>query len=263
MIQYLLLSAMKKIYIVIFLSSLISLFLVKTLFLGTTQIISGAPPYDPSSFDNVTLSEEEKLIRDWKRPEGPAKVLLQVGHWKNDEVPEELKNLRGNTGATGRGKSEWEVNYEIAMLTKVLLEKKGIMVEILPATVPPHTWGDVFVAIHADGSLDTEKSGYKVATSRRDITGNAQDLVTNIEIAYEQATGLEKDPVITRKMRGYYAFSWWRYEHAVHPMTASAILETGFLTSYSDQTLLIDTPEVSAEGLANGVISYLSSKSLL
>ena len=53
--------------------------------------------------------------------------------------------MRGNTGATGGGKSEWEVNYEIAMLNKAIIEAHGIAVYILPATVPQEYWADVFV----------------------------------------------------------------------------------------------------------------------
>lgn len=227
------------------------------------EIVSGAPPYDASSSDYVSEREEQALLGNWKRPEGPAKVALQVGHWKNEEVPEELHKLRGNTGATGGGKTEWEVNYDIAIRTKELLEEQGIIVELLPATVPPQYWADAFVAIHADGSLDPEKSGYKLATPRRDYTGNADELLTSIETTYGNATGLELDPNVTRNMRGYYAFSWWRYEHATHPMTPSVILETGFLSSPSDRQLLIGNPQKSAEGLAEGLTNYLKSQNLL
>jgi hypothetical protein len=227
------------------------------------EIVSGAPPYDASSSDFVTDSEERALLQNWTRPEGPAKVALQVGHWKNDEVPEELHRLRGNTGASGGGKTEWEVNYDIAVRAKTLLEEQGVTVELLPATVPPQYWADVFVSIHADGSLDPNKTGYKLATPRRDYTDKADDLLAAIETSYGQATGLELDPNVTRNMRGYYAFSWWRYDHAVHPMTASVILETGFLSSPADQELLIGDPQKSAEGLAEGVIQYLQAEKLL
>ncbi len=202
-------------------------------------------------------------MKDWKRPEGPAKVALQVGHWKTDETPEELHKLRGNTGASGGGKSEWEVNYEIAMQTKKLLEEKGITVELLPTTITPQYWADVFVAIHADGNADPNKTGYKAASPRRDRTENAQDLLTSIENAYGQATGLTKDPNVTRNMRGYYAFSWWRYDHTVHPMTTSLILETGFLSSPSDRTIIVDQPHIAAKGLAEGIINYLTAEDLL
>jgi N-acetylmuramoyl-L-alanine amidase len=64
-------------------------------------------------------------------------------------------------------------------------------------------------------------------------------------------------------MRGYYAFAWWRYDHAVHPMTTAAILETGFLTSPSDQRLLVKNPQKVAEGVSKGIINYLEKKALL
>lgn len=249
--------------------SLLALFIVVGLVFGLTvgftnlEENTGAPPYDASSKDYVSDSEERSLIENWKRPQGPAKVALQVGHWKNEEVPEELHKLRGNTGASGGGKTEWEVNYAIASRTKTLLEAQGITVALLPATVPSQYWADVFVAIHADGSLDPQKSGYKAAIPRRDYTGNANELLTAIETAYETATGLTRDPNVTRNMRGYYAFSWWRYDHAVHPMTASVILETGFLSSPNDRQLIVGNPDRSAQGLANGILTFLKAEKLI
>lgn len=231
-------------------------------FFKSQEIISGAPPYHlggepPSNLD------EYSYLKDWKRPDGPPKVGLQVGHYKNEEVPDELHRLRGSTGATGGGKSEWEVNFAIAEIAKQILEKEGIVVEILPATVPVDFWADVFVSIHADGNMDTSKTGFKLAAPRRDLSGKAKNLISEIEKTYGVATGLSIDPNVTRNMRGYYAFAWWRYDHAVHPMTTSVILETGFLTSPSDQEILIGYPELSAKGLASGIINFLRSENLL
>ncbi len=253
---------MKKLLLVFF---IVLIGVIFTITAGFTNLeeSTGAPPYDASTSDYVSDTEESALLQDWQRPEGPAKVALQVGHWKNEEVPEELYKLRGNTGATGGGKTEWEVNYDIATRTKTILEAQGVSVELLPATVPQNYWADVFVAIHADGSLDPEQSGFKAAVPRRDQTGNADELLTAVEESYENATGLIKDPNVTRNMRGYYAFSWWRYDHAVHPMTASMILETGFLSSPSDRQILLNNPQKSADGLAEGVINYLRDEKLL
>lgn len=236
--------------------------LVAHTFFTNFKTISGAPPYDVSNTDNVSFFEEQGLVNDWKRPKGPAKVALQVGHWKTDDVPEELHKLRGNSGASGGGKTEWEVNYTIAALTKTLLEEKGITVELLPTTITPHYWADVFISIHADGNPDPSKTGYKAAIPRRDQTGTAGELLASIEKAYGEATGMELDPNVTRNMRGYYAFSWWRYDHAVHPMTTSLILETGFLSSPGDRRIIVDQPQLSANGLAEGIVRYLESKDL-
>ena len=223
---------------------------------------SGAPPY---LIEDLIPPPADRYawLDDWVRPDGPPKVGLQVGHWKNEELPEELSRLKGSTGSTAGGKSEWEASLVIAQNTKKILEERNILVDILPATIPQKYWADVFVSIHADGSEDWSKSGFKIASPRRDYSGKAGKLVDLIEESYEKATGLEKDPNITRNMRGYYAFAWWRYNHAVHPKTASAILETGFLTNYSDRQLLVNNSQLSAEGLASGIINFLESEKLL
>lgn len=220
----------------------------------------GAPPYtDGDNLDDMQLPGFERFgnLLNWKRPEGPLRVGLQVGHWKNSELPEELEKLRGNGGAASRSIAEWEVNLAIARAAKKLLEENGIVVDILPATVPPSYWADAFVAIHADGSTSPVTGGFKVAAPRRDYTGKSSDLVNIIEEEYEKGVGFSIDPEITRNMRGYYAFSWWRYEHAVHPMTPSVILETGFLTNPKEASLLINTPKIPAQALTNALLRFL------
>lgn len=222
---------------------------------------AGAPPY---LIEDLKPPEDPYAwIVDWQRPDGPAYVALQVGHWKNEELPAELDRLIGSTGATGGGKSEWEVNLKIAELTRALLEPHGIQVDILPATVPARYWADVFVAIHADGSLDPRATGYKLASPRRDFSGQAASLLASINSSYGEATGLPLDPNVSRNMRGYYAFAWWRYDHAIHPRASAVILETGFLTSSADRRIIVSSPELSALGLANGIIAHLQSVNLL
>jgi hypothetical protein len=241
---------------------LISLSLIIGLVLKSHLSVSGAPPYGEAE-NEAPSTDPYAWLKDWKRPDGPPRVGLQVGHWKNDELPEELSKLIGNTGSSGGGKSEWEVNFAIAEKTAELLKEKGIQVDILPATIPVQYWADVFVAVHADGSLDRSTTGFKVAGPWRDWSGRSTTLTASIERSYAESTGLIIDPNVSRNMRGYYAFSFWRYKHAVHPMTTSAILETGFLTNANDRKVIVSNPEVSAQGLANGIIKYLTNQNLL
>lgn len=229
---------------------------------GSHEPISGAPPYGEPE-EAVPDNDPFSIIQNWQRPDGPARVGVQIGHYKNDEVPQELERLKGNTGASGGGKWEWEVNYEIAHLIADNLKEVGVEVDILPTTVPPAYWADVFIAIHADGSEDRSKSGYKFAGPWRDYTRKSATLVSILEKHYEKATGLEKDENISRNMRGYYAFSWWRNEHAIHPMTTGVIAETGFLTNRNDQLLLINTPEVSADAISEALLEFLKGENLL
>ena len=240
------------------------------------------------NFITNRLYQKFPELKNWERPEGPLRVGLQAGHWLNSELPDELERLRGTSvGTSGGGKKEWEVNLEIVQATAKLLEEKGIIVDILPATVPPAYFADVFIAIHADGNKNTNISGFKVAStyaclpssysggwqgrqgsnhSQRSFRlGNncpqsteVSRFVELLEKEYQQATNLGIDQNISHNMRGYYAFNWWRNDHSVHPMTVAAILETGFLTSPKDQKVLINKQELAAQGIANAVFKFLN-----
>lgn len=252
---------MKKLIILSFVTILVILF--TNLYISrSANLISGAPPYGESETDIPDI-DPLSWLKSWKRPDGPARVGIQVGHWKNEELPEELKKLKGSTGSSGAGYAEWEINLTIAEETARILRETGIIVDILPSTIPPQYWADVFIAIHADGNTNPAVSGYKIAAPWRDFTKKAGTLVAHLDKEYGTITKLPKDPNISRNMRGYYAFSWWRYTHAIHPMTTSAIVETGFLTSPRDRKILINNPQLPAQALSSGIINYLAAQNLL
>jgi len=225
--------------------------------------VGGAPPYGDDEPETVTFSPWEKLRKKWKRPEVPPKVGLQIGHLHSKELPEELKKLRNNGGASAGGYDEVEINKLIVERVAALLEDRGITVDILPATIPPNYWADIFLSIHADGSTNTTKSGFKIASPWQDLTGKSDNLVRILERTYQKSTGLTIDRNVTRNMRGYYAFSWWKYKHSIHPMTTAAIVETGFLTNWSNRQLLTKEPEKPARALAEGILSFLKTQNLV
>jgi len=194
---------------------------------------------------------------NWQRPAGPLRVGIQAGHWFAADAPDEQEGLRDNTGAQAGGTTEWETNLRIAEETKKLLEAQGIVVDLLPTTIPPDYLADAFISVHADGNTDTRVSGYKVAAPRRDRTGTAARLSSLIEARHGSSTNLLIDPNITNTMRGYYAFNWRRYDHSIHPMTPGAIVETGFLTNANDRRIIVNNPKRSAQGIADGVIAFL------
>jgi hypothetical protein len=190
----------------------------------------------------------------------PAKIVgLQVGHWKKEDLPDELASLRGNSGAKGGGKTEWEINLSIAEQTAKLLQTQGYLIDLLPATVPPGYSADAFLAIHADANQNTRLTGFKASTSWHDLTGKASKLVKLIEQEYPKTTGKTLDRNITNNMLGYYAFSWWRFNHDISDRTPGVILETGFLTSPADQELLIHHPEMPAHAISQALIKFLST----
>lgn len=249
------------------------LFLIITIFVvvfivklaSTSQQISIESPLKiPQQIEKQFQFVHPRLrgLDDWVRPEGPWHVALQVGHLDSRDAPDELERIRENTGAQYGSITEVSVSQQIAELTKQNLEVHGIKVTLLPTTIPPNFWSDVFVSIHADGNSDTQTSGYKIAASARDYTGKAPQLVSTLEKSYEAATGLRQDPNITRNMRGYYGFNWRRYDHSAHPMAVAAIVETGFITSPTDRTIIVEQPEKSARGLSDGIIAFLQAEAL-
>ncbi len=199
----------------------------------------------------------------WQRPSGPPHVAIQVGHLEAASAPEELRALRRNTGAQFGDVTEVSVNQNIARQTKELLEARGVKVTLLPVTIPPNFYADVFLAVHADGSENVAANGYKIAAPRRDASGNAPVLVDFLEKSYGQQTGLVRDPKVTWNMIGYYAFNWRRYDHSMHPLSAAAIVETGFLTNAGDRKVIVEQPEKSALGIVGGVVAYLEAEDLL
>ena len=192
---------------------------------------------------------------EWRAPDGPVRIALQVGHWRTDEAPRELSGLRRN-GASWNGLAEWEVNLEIARHASAMLEELGYLVDILPAVVPPDYRAHLFIAIHADASNDPGATGYRVAAPGRDATGRASDFVDLLNRKYGEVTGIRRLPTVTRRMRNYYAFNFRRYEHALHPMTIAAIIETGFLTNAGDREIIVSQPERVARGIVEGIIAF-------
>jgi N-acetylmuramoyl-L-alanine amidase len=192
---------------------------------------------------------------DWAAPDGPVRIALQAGHWKANEAPPELSGLRDN-GTAIQGRAEWQVNLEIAERAKAQLEGLGYTVDILPAVVPPSYRAHLFISIHADGSGDPRASGFRVAAPRNDRTGRAAAAAHLLEQSYGEATGIKRLPTVTRRMQNYYAFNFQRYVHALHPMTIAVILETGFLTSASDRTIIVDDPDRAAQGIVAAVVAF-------
>ncbi|HVG98741.1 MAG TPA: N-acetylmuramoyl-L-alanine amidase [Chloroflexota bacterium] len=189
-------------------------------------------------------------------PPGPRRIGLQAGHWRTSEVPEELRRLQGSVGTAGGGVPEWQLNLDVANRVAAILRGHGYEVDVLPTTIPTGYLADVFVALHADGSPDGNARGFKAAHGNRRGPYEGR-LVQVMMDEYGRATGLPVDPMVTRNMLGYYAFSWSRFQSTVAPHTPAAILEMGFLTNATDRGLLLGRQDVVAGGVANGILRFL------
>lgn len=219
------------------------------------------PKYDAQSIPQTFIYkyDVEKLF--WKRPSGPPTVAIQVGHLDIANSPDELKTLREDTGAQYGSIKEVNVNNTIATSVAEDLKQDQISVTILPATIPPGFYADAFVAIHADGSDDTSRNGYKSAIPLHDLTGKANMLKKDIDQSYLSQTGMRYDAQnVTLDMKAYYPFSWWRFNHALSPFTPAMIVETGYISNVNDQEIIVDDPQLPARAIADGIETYLKQE---
>ena len=194
---------------------------------------------------------------------GPPRVGIQIGHDGAAEQPAELEHLRFNTGGYAGGLSELEVNRSVAAALKGVLGAKGVTVDLLRATPPVAYHADLLLAVHADSVLDPDRTGYKSAYFDPPRSGLEPELKSFIDTSYLQATGLLDDTAnTTDAMRHYYAFNFRSYRHSVHPATPALIVELGYLSNPADATLLLE-PDVLADALAGGIVSFLQRRNRL
>jgi N-acetylmuramoyl-L-alanine amidase len=194
------------------------------------------------------------------RPDdGTTRVGLQAGHWRSSELPEELAVLRTSTGASAGGIDEVDVNVDVARRIAARLRDRGVVVDVLPATVPPGYEADAFIALHADGSENEDARGYKLAAPRR-ASPESKGLLAALGAEYGRRTGLPRNTAITAAMLDYYAFNSGGLEHAIDDDTPAVIVEMGFLTNTRDRAILSERRDVIARALADGILRYLDER---
>jgi N-acetylmuramoyl-L-alanine amidase len=216
------------------------------------------PAISPTGGSFLRHSTNSIILRVPAPPQGPRRVGVQVGHWQTDEVPSELHKLIGASGAIWGEVTEVDVNMDIAKRVAALLTKQGVLVDLLPTTVPEGYVADAFVALHVDSDGVGELSGFKLAHGP--LRGPFEDrLVSDLHDAYAKATGMDYDDThIGVDMRYYYAFNWGRFLHATSAHTPAAILEMGYLSSDDDRRVLTDEPDRVAAAIASGLLRFLA-----
>jgi N-acetylmuramoyl-L-alanine amidase len=177
------------------------------------------------------------------RPSSPM-VGLVAGHWQND------------SGAVcADGLQEVEINLDIARRVAALLRQRGYRAEVLPEFSPKLNGyqAAAFLAIHSDSCVE-ELSGFKIARMTHAEDPEVEDrLVAALYESYEKATGLKPHlNTITDDMRQYHAL------RRIAPDTPGAIIECGFMGG--DRILLTEQPDRVAEGIANGLVKFVSEQ---
>lgn len=189
--------------------------------------------------------------------DGKTRVGIQIGHLDVSNHPDELESLRYNTGGVSGERSEVEVNKAVAYLLRDMLLAEGLLVDILPATVPRKYRADVFISLHADSSPDPERRGYKSAYYK--FLRNQQDPVLKAQIdkAYFYFSGLPDDDAnVSGSMLEYYAFNHHRFKYSIAKRTPAILVEMGYISNEEDWQFLKD-PVNPAYALKMGILSYL------
>lgn len=176
-------------------------------------------------------------------------IGILAGHWGYDSGAICADGLR-----------EVDITTDIARRVAEQLRALGYTVDTLQEHEPDQPQPPLqnfeaaaFISLHADSCVGTGPTGFKVARWAFSAMPDVEDrLVDCINTEYARATGLPRhDDSITIDMWNYYAFR----EIAV--ATPGAILELGFMTS--DRDLLVEQPDVVAQGVVNGLRCFLES----
>jgi N-acetylmuramoyl-L-alanine amidase len=223
-------------------------FLLATLFTGFSPkmfssdfggIISGILTPQPDGGGFVSTTQK------------PVRIGVVSGHWGNG----------GDPGAVcPDGTNELDVNLAIASLVRQKLEARGYTIDLLQEFDPrlEGYQAALLLSIHNDTCdvTNDQATGFKVAASTYSRDKNLTErLSACLYDHYRTITGLTyRSGNITVNMTDYHAF------RAIDPSTPAAIIETGFL--YLDRNLLVDHPDVVADGLVAGVLCFVRSESV-
>ncbi len=182
-----------------------------------------------------------------------VKVYIDQGH----------NPVNPNAGAEGNGYREQDLVYTIGVLTAEILQAAGIETRLSRPT--PQTqlgtsvssslaervrdanvWGaDYFISLHANASEITTASGSEayVFSSASSSVPLAENILDQLNIN----TGLPSRGVFARP-------SLYVLRRTQMPAT---LIELGFITNPYDATLMAESPQLFAAGVANGVLAYL------
>lgn len=189
---------------------------------------------------------------------GPLRIGIQPGHWRIDELPDELSRLRTSTGAAYGSLRELDLNLAVARLVAERLAASGHAAELVPAAVPPGYRADLFVSIHADRADRPDRRGWKLSPPWRP-SRRSKELAEAMAAAF-RASGLAEDAGgVTANMRGYFGFSWWRYGSVLSPYTPAVLVEMGFMGNEADRIRMRDRPDFYADIILRGIADFLAS----
>ena len=184
------------------------------------------------------------------------KIYIDQGHNPRDF----------NTGAEGNGYYEQDITYDIGRrLYRLLQANPDFEVRLsrpdedtllgfsnssslIERTRQANSWGaDAFISLHTNASLNTNASGSE-ALIYSYSSSVAYDLARDILERMTLLTGLRNRGVIERP--GLYVLK--------ETQMPAVIVEMGFITNPDDANLMVNSPELFARGIYQGIAEYYS-----
>ncbi len=186
------------------------------------------------------VASREILQRVAQSP-GPLRIGIIAGHKGSDS---------GSVCADGL--TEAEVNENIANQVVAYLQSRDIKTDLLEEfdTRLGNYGATAVISIHSDSCdyINDLATGFKVAGSS--LT-NSSALQACVEQTYGQATNLPIHAnTITPHMTDYHVF------RTLPVGVPAIIIEVGFMNK--DRNLLVNTPEIPANGVIQGIECYLA-----
>lgn len=214
----------------------------------------------PSVFTEETIDKQylsemtstqtaEFIIEDLQvnlPPEFPGnRIGILIGH-KGQDNGEVCEN----------GLTELEVNSNVATYLQEALIGMGFEAELLDETDPRLVGyqAKLLIALHCNSCeyINDNATGFKFAIAPTDVrTIDREDLTRCLSENYANRTGLKYHyQTTTTEVRNYPAFD------QLDPLTAAMIFELGYLNI--DQGILVNQPQLLAEGIASGLQCYFA-----
>lgn len=179
------------------------------------------------------------------------RIGLVAGHWGNGD----------DSGAVcPDGKTEVELNLQIATRVQAILSKEGYDIDLLKEFDPKLTEyrAMALISIHNDSCdfINEQATGFKVAAAKSSVfPEKATRLTACLSQRYQAITGLQFHyGSVTNDMTDYHAFN------EIHSDTTAAIIETGFMNL--DKEKLFKQTDQVAEGVASGILCFVRNENL-
>jgi len=182
-----------------------------------------------------------------------VKVYIDQGH----------NPVNPNAGAEGNGYREQDLVYEIGIRLAEILRANGLETRLsrpFPDTqlgtsnatslatrvTDANTWGaDYFISLHTNASASASATGSEAYVFR--LGSEASTLAEDILLQLGYATGLPNRGVLARP-------TLYVLRRTAMP---AVLVELGFISNPYDASLMANQPGLFANGVANGILSYL------